>query len=285
MNLPIYEEVFFVHYLCDPFGKGSKIYYLNIHAKGNTTQYDSDEKEAIKEYCKVVAQLLQEGLRLVHWNQDSPHYGPQHIRARYSKIAEEEIDLDYGNCIGLSSAIIDEYGDKYIDHGKWGRLDSLAALNNFSGSSEGKGMKTFATDRVRLISKIYYNFIRGTLLTNKGTYYFKLNQELENAGFFSLPKVKNLPLNEQEALVKKISESSLALIIAWLQFLGFLTLVYEQNNQNGKKRNEYLARILEKSSETIKKEITSLSPSSVKNKKFLSYTYLKDVESEYNNIK
>ena len=151
--LPSYRSVFFVHYSCDKFDEGTQIYRLGIYAKDEMQEFcGGNEAEFIEAYCRHVTQLCAEGLIPIHWNQNTPVYGAAHIRSRYKELTGRDIELQYTNCINLSGWLIEKYGDDYISHP---RLDKLAELNNLSGKSTEQGSRTFFSNRLILLSKIY----------------------------------------------------------------------------------------------------------------------------------
>ena len=151
--LPSYRSVFFVHYSCDKFDEGTQIFRLGIYAKDEMQEFCGDnEAEFIEAYCRRVTQLCAEGLIPIHWNQNTPVYGAAHIRSRYKELTGKDIELQYTNCINLSGWLIEKYGDDYISHP---RLDNLAELNNLSGKSTEQGSRTFFSNRLILLSKIY----------------------------------------------------------------------------------------------------------------------------------
>ena len=151
--LPSYRSVFFIHYSCDKFDEGTQIFRLGIYAKDEMQEFCGDnEAEFIEAYCRRVTQLCAEGLIPIHWNQNTPVYGAAHIRSRYKELTGRDIELQYTNCINLSGWLIEKYGDDYISHP---RLDKLAELNNLSGQSTEQGSRTFFSNRLILLSKIY----------------------------------------------------------------------------------------------------------------------------------
>lgn len=166
--LPELNEVFFVHYQCDEFDTNYdtstplRIFTLNIYAKDKAIEFNrKSEAENIFDYCEKVNGLIKEGLTLVHWNQNSPNFGDDHIIARYKYLTKKNIKLDYSNSIALSAWLIHEFGDNYISHP---RLDSLATLNGYSGhSNERQNKRIYPTNRLTLITKIYNKALNKTL--------------------------------------------------------------------------------------------------------------------------
>ncbi|MCH8535540.1 MAG: hypothetical protein LAT51_10765 [Flavobacteriaceae bacterium] len=157
------NKVFFVHYQCEDFNIGEQIFELCIHAKAKAKCFTGSEAEKIKSYAVEVEKLLTEGLVLIHWNQDRPNYGTDHINKRFKHLTGEDLNIEYRNEINLAEWLIFEFGQDYISHP---RLDSLAKLNKFHGIRENEqGEVTFATNRLLLLTKIYFNALQGTLKT------------------------------------------------------------------------------------------------------------------------
>ena len=160
-ELPQYNNVFFVHYQCDDFNKSEEIESLCIYSNGKAKEYSGNEVENIKEYAAKVNELLSQGLILVHWNQDRPYYGIDHINNRYKDLTDDNLELKYSDEINLAEWLIFKYGQNYIKHP---RLDELAKLNEFYGIREGElGQRTFAINRIMLLTKIYFNSLNDTL--------------------------------------------------------------------------------------------------------------------------
>jgi len=161
--LPSYRSVFFIHYSCENFDEGTKIFRLGIYAKDEVQEFcGENEAEFIEAYCRRVTQLCAEGLIPIHWNQNTPVYGAAHIRSRYKELTGRDIELQYTNCINLSGWLIEKYGDDYISHP---RLDNLAELNNLRGQSPENGSRTFFSNRLILLSKIYCKELNNKLKT------------------------------------------------------------------------------------------------------------------------
>jgi hypothetical protein len=158
-----YSKVFFVHYQCDDFNVSKQIKALCIYKNGKAKEYIGNEAENIKEYATEVKELLNKGLFLVHWNQDRTYYGTDHINERYKDITGESLELEYQNEINLAELLVFKYGQDYISHP---RLDKLAILNEFFGIRETEfGQQTFSTNRIMLLTKIYFNALNNTLKT------------------------------------------------------------------------------------------------------------------------
>jgi hypothetical protein len=161
-DLPSYEKVFFIHYQCDNFGVGTKISSLSVLVNGKEIQFSlPEETENIKRFHDKVNELQEKGLRPIHWGQTKHHFGEAHINNRYNKSTNESISLKYINDINLSAWLKVRYGERYIKHP---RLDNLSLLNEFNTVKQlEKDSVTFASDRVKLLSKIYFNIQRDTL--------------------------------------------------------------------------------------------------------------------------
>lgn len=163
--LPPINEVFFIHYQCDNFDAGTKINSLSIYCNGKTIDFKkANEIENIESYISKVNELQNQKLIPVHWNQNRTYYGVDHIKERYFELKRKQIDFEYKNDINLSDWLASKYGTEYIEHP---RLDKLSDLNQFNSNSEReKGTRTFDTNRLLLLSKIYLNTLNGTLKTN-----------------------------------------------------------------------------------------------------------------------
>jgi hypothetical protein len=165
-DLPLCEKVFFIHYQCEQFDVGRKIFSLSVLVNGKEIQFSlPDEAKNIKNFCDKVNELQREGLRPIHWNQTTHHYGETHIKNRYKELTSKSISLTYIEDINLSAWLKVCFGERYINHP---RLDNLALLNKFNTIEQlEKDNRTFASVRLKLLSKIYFNIQRGTLITLK----------------------------------------------------------------------------------------------------------------------
>lgn len=161
-NLPSFKDVFFVHYQCEDFNVSDEITSLSIFADDKVIEFkNKSEAENIEEYCKTVNDLLERGLIPIHWSQNRPYYGVEHIISRYHKITGKKIELEYKNSLNLSGVLKHKFGEEYVNHS---RLDNLALLNSFNGNSaKEKGQRTFDANRVLLLSKIYFGVLNKTL--------------------------------------------------------------------------------------------------------------------------
>lgn len=161
-SLPPFEDVFFIHYQCEDFNVSDEITSLSIFADDKVIEFKSkSEAENIDEYCKTVNHLVERRLIPIHWSQNRPYYGVEHITSRYYKLTGNQIELEYKNSLNLSGILKHKFGEDYVNHS---RLDNLALLNSFSGNSEKeKGQRTFDANRVLLLSKIYFGLVNKTL--------------------------------------------------------------------------------------------------------------------------
>ena len=164
-SLPPIEKVFFVHYQCDKFEEGDLITSLCVYDNIDIKVFQGDETKAIEAYCQKVNQLYDKELIPIHWGQNSPHFGVDHIKERYKILTGKEISLQYPGSLNLSDYLIFKHGENYVPHR---RLDNLALLNNFSGVYETENSKkTFPRDRILLLSKIYLSEFKGNLITKQ----------------------------------------------------------------------------------------------------------------------
>ena len=161
-NLPSFKDVFFVHYQCEDFNVSDEIMSLSIFADDKVIEFkNKSEAENIEEYCNTVNDLLERGLTPIHWSQNRPYFGVEHIMSRYHKLTGKKIEIEYKNSLNLSAVLKHKFGEEYVNHP---RLDNLAHLNNFNGSSiKEKGLRTFDANRVLLLSKIYFGILNKTL--------------------------------------------------------------------------------------------------------------------------
>ena len=197
-ELPPYEEVFFVHYQCADFDKGEHITTLCIYSCGRAKEYSGNEVESIKAYADKVKELQNKGLILIHWNQDRPNFGTDHINKRYKDLTGKELNLEYLNDLNLASWLTVKYGDKYISHP---RLDKLAELNDFSGIREKEhGQRTFPTNRLLLLAKIYLNDLQGTLKTEVETRNYKAKHYVLAYLFECNAKGESFPIGNKKEL-------------------------------------------------------------------------------------
>lgn len=167
--LPPEEQVFFVHYQCDSFEEGTCIHDLHIYADGKLKEYTgADEAQFLKRYADRVRELSARGLTLVHWNQNRPYYGPDHINDRYTELTGQELNLEYSNDINLAERLKHIYGDNYVC-GDNGRLNMLAELNHFNGHLEkDKSTKrVLHSSRTLLLYRIYRAVTNNTLIIER----------------------------------------------------------------------------------------------------------------------
>jgi hypothetical protein len=161
-KLPSFNKVFFVHYQCEDFNVSDEITSLSIFAKDRAIEFKSkSEAENIEEYCNMVNNLVEQGLTPIHWSQNRPYYGAEHIMSRYYKLSGKIIEFEYKNSLNLSAVLKNKFGEEYVNHP---RLDNLAIINNFNGiSTKEKGLRTFDANRVLLLSKIYFGILNKTI--------------------------------------------------------------------------------------------------------------------------
>lgn len=316
-NLPSFSEVFFVHYQCDDFNIGTKIYNLGIYSKGKAKEFaDEEEHIIIEKFCAQVKELCFEGLIPVSWNQNRPYFGPDMIMKRYKQITGKEIELEYVNEIILSDLLIEIYGDDYVSHP---RLDNLAELNQCFGSSKDKDRKrTFSADRILLLSKIYHKVLNNKLKTNhtpktidglkhlfliandevpatdneveksskNATRLELLTNNLSKYGFFDIPKVKVLSSEKQMQLIELILSNKLPYCIAMLDFLDYVKFLDKIHFKNIKSRNVEIANWFDSNDRAVRGNINILIDySDENNNRYTSNKHEESVENDYNDIK
>lgn len=164
------EKVAICHYstagFCWP--SSNEIFNLYICWQGSIHGFkqesEEEEIEMLERYSAMIAGILEQGGRIVHYNQNSSAYGVEHLKARYEEIGSgKPLSLTYGaDNINLSWELIQAYGNDYADHP---RLDYLAEINNFSGVSTDYPSVVYDMERAALILKIWYAAINGTLKT------------------------------------------------------------------------------------------------------------------------
>lgn len=161
-ELPVFKDVFFVHYQCEDFNVSDEITSLSIFADDKVIEFkNKSEAENIEEYCNTVNDLLERGQIPIHWSQNRPYFGVEHIMSRFHKLTGKKIELEYKNSLNLSVILKHKFGEEYVNHP---RLDNLALLNSFNGNStKEKGQRTFDANRVLLLSKIYFGILNKTL--------------------------------------------------------------------------------------------------------------------------
>lgn len=163
------EKVFFVHYQCDSFEDGTCIHDLHIYAKGKLKEYTgSDEAAFLKRYADRVRELMAEGLMPIHWNQNRPYYGPDHINERYLELTGQELNLEYTNDLNLADRLKQIYGDDYVC-GNCSRLNTLAELNHFNGHLEKdkSAKRVLHSNRTLLLFRIYRAASNKTLIVER----------------------------------------------------------------------------------------------------------------------
>jgi hypothetical protein len=159
-ELPKYSDVFFVHYQCEHFEIGNKITSLSIFTNGRVIDFINEtEPQIIYNFSQKVIELCNNGLIPIHWNQDRTYFSVEHIKTRYKELTGNELILEYINELNLAEWLIFKYGTDYAKHP---RLDELAKLNNFHGITD-KESRIFHTNRILLLTKIYFNALNETL--------------------------------------------------------------------------------------------------------------------------
>lgn len=156
--LPELNKVFFVHYQCEDFEQGNSIYSFQLYVDEQLKEFKGpDEATFIHRYCDKVNQLCESGLIPVHWSQNRPNYGPDHIVERYRELTGQEIEFSYPNAINLSNWLKKNIDVNYIDPVHPNRLDRLAELNHIKGHSQKDDVnsRVYPGMRLLLIVSIY----------------------------------------------------------------------------------------------------------------------------------
>jgi len=286
--LPHYEKCFFVHYQCNNFNEGESITALNIHSKGKGKEYTGSEAENIKEYAIKINELLSEGLTLVHWNQNSSTFGADRINKRYKDLKGDNLKLEYSNDINLAEWLIFKYGDRYISHP---RLDNLAKLNGFNGVKETEdGQRTFASNRLLLITKIYFNAFSNTLKIEAPQQAKaktdNLKSELSKYGFFELPKVKQLSEANKQSLFELICTNGLPYSIAMFEHLAFIKYLKTEHFTTNNKLFNAVGNWFGVTERTIKGNIYVLNEISAENReRYTADQHKQIVQNDYDKLK
>lgn len=162
--LPAPEKIIFTHYQCEDFTLGTAIYNMHIYANGKARELSgADEAGMIARFCQTVSQFQEDGYQVVHWGQNRPYYGPDHICSRYEELTGQPIALEYINDINLSEWMKERYGENYLNTSN--RLDKLAELNQLQGNSnKEKSSRIFPSNRLLLIKNIYNKARQGNLI-------------------------------------------------------------------------------------------------------------------------
>lgn len=165
-NLPDYTDLIITHYGCSEFAENDSIIYWigAIYYEDGAKRYfypAGNEQEIIEQYSDF---LKGHDKKIIHWSMITPNYSFDSIKARYSVLTGNSIDLKMTDNIDLSEYLKEKYGIDYIER-IGGRLNNLAKLNGFSGIKSGievKGKKE-AAERLELIFSIYQAEKQGKL--------------------------------------------------------------------------------------------------------------------------
>jgi len=185
-QLPDLDNVFFIHYQCDDFEVSDKIKSLSVYVSGEEFKFSSEEEfKNIENYSNKVNELQKDKLTPIHWNQNREYFSDNAIRKRYKKITQKDLNLKYVNSINLSKYLSAKYGQDFVNHP---RLDNLAKINKFLGIREiEKDNRTFDSNRILLLTKIFYNEQRGTLKISNWDFYNKLKNNKNKTKTYSKP--------------------------------------------------------------------------------------------------
>ncbi len=298
-KLQPFKNVFFVHYQRGEFNIDESITSLNVCHKGKAKEFSSNnEVQNIVDYYIFITNLLNEGLTLVHWNQDRPDYGEDHIKKRYKELTGNQLNLDYKEDLNLAEWLISKYGQHYIAHP---RLDNLAKKNQFYGISEiEKGQTTFPSNRVLLLTKIYNTALAGTLIIEpysidledlnknierKST---KLNSILLKYGFYDLPKVQNISESQKRNLLLLLVNNDMPYCIAMFDYLDFFDHLQIEFFSTKTLLFEEVAKWFNsgKGGRQVKGNIYTLNPKTKEDKvRFTAHLHIEKVINDYEMLK
>lgn len=164
-ELPDLHKVIITHYQCEDFNQGNAILNLHIYANGKVHEFQGpDEAAFIRNFCSAVIEYQSQGFRVVHWSQNRPYYGPDHIAARYCELTgETSFTFQYKQDINLSEWLKEQYGESYLPPES--RLDTLATLNKLQcAGSVDKYCRTYAPNRLLLLKGLYNKARQNSLI-------------------------------------------------------------------------------------------------------------------------
>lgn len=113
----------------------------------------------------------------------------------------------------------------------------------------------------------------------------KFKAELEKYDFFSLEKVNVLNKKQQNELIAIIHNKKISYIIAWFEYLGFLKYFRSSFSKSNLDRNKKLAVLLKTNDREIRGNINSFITSSNDRKRYKSFTFLEQIQQEYETLK
>ena len=145
------KNAFVIHYSCANFKKNSfpqiisiatrkldngevKDFSIEYYAeKGRidlSKEYESAETLMLKDFMKFLKK--HKHCTFVHWNMRGGNYGFETIFKRLAFLTKQEAQNIEIDKLDLASALINIYGDSYIEDGEKGKLLELAELNQLS---------------------------------------------------------------------------------------------------------------------------------------------------------
>jgi hypothetical protein len=140
--------------------------------------YDSLEKKMLDEFYEYLSNT--QHCTWFHWNMRDINYGFAAIEHRYKVLGGKPTSLSEERKFDLARALIDIYGNNYIDHGSCGRLENLMKRNKItergflSGKEEADAFKNkefvklhqSTLRKVEIMSSILGRLSDGSLQTN-----------------------------------------------------------------------------------------------------------------------
>jgi hypothetical protein len=167
-TLPQKDKIVITHYGCREFESDiHEIYWIGCLQFIDGEKYytfidDSSEVVMIERYCSFIQENSEKNF--VHWSMNSPTYGFIAIESRYKQLTNKELKLYPKKVLDLSEYLKSKYGVNYIDKTGAGRLNNIAALNDFKGFSDTKEITSKkGPDRFELLYSIYLADLEGVL--------------------------------------------------------------------------------------------------------------------------
>ena len=145
------KNAFVIHYSCANFKKNSfpqivsiatrkldsgevKDFFIKCYAEKDkidlSKKYESAETLMLIDFMKFLKE--HKHCTFVHWNMRGGNYGFEAIFKRLAFLTKQEAQNIEIDKLDLASALIDIYGDSYIEDGEKGKLLELAELNQLS---------------------------------------------------------------------------------------------------------------------------------------------------------
>lgn len=173
-NLAEIGACVFVHYSCDMFQVGERIFAIGVRANEKTTIWSAtNEQEEITAIQSLYDYLIKCPQKiLVHWNMDKYEFGHQHLERRYRQLSGLELPKVDSKWVNLTEYLWEKYGE-YAPHP---RLKILCEMNQIKlygshidpdnyNTAQAKSYKVVT--HLAAIERIYYKEERGMLVVDK----------------------------------------------------------------------------------------------------------------------